>query len=43
MTDDCEAVENAIWLIEVAPKLGREGRGFLEHAPGAGASTGSAT
>jgi len=26
-----EAVETAIWLAEVAPKLGKEGRKFLEH------------
>ena len=26
-----EAVETIIWLTEVAPKLGREGRRFLEH------------
>ena len=26
-----EAVETVIWLIEVAPKLGREGRRFLDH------------
>src|SRR5690606_31485743 len=26
-----EAVEVAIWLTEVAPELGREGRIFLEH------------
>jgi type III restriction enzyme len=26
-----EAVETVIWLTEVAPKLGRTGRGFLEH------------
>jgi type III restriction enzyme len=26
-----EAVETAIWLTEVAPKLGRDGRRFLDH------------
>lgn len=26
-----EAVETAIWLTEVAPKVGKPGRGFLEH------------
>ena len=26
-----EAVETVIWLTEVAPKLGKEGRGYLEH------------
>ena len=26
-----EAIETVIWLIEVAPKLGREGRRFLDH------------
>ena len=26
-----EAAETAIWLMEVAPKLGRRARGFLEH------------
>lgn len=26
-----EAVETAIWLTEVAPKLGKEGRRFLDH------------
>jgi len=26
-----EAAETAIWLTEVAPKLGKAGRGFLEH------------
>ena len=26
-----EAVETVIWLTEVAPKLGREGRDYLEH------------
>ena len=26
-----EAVETAIWLIEVAPRLGRVGRNFLDH------------
>ncbi len=26
-----EAVETAIWLAEVAPRMGRVGRGFLEH------------
>ena len=26
-----EAVETVIWLTEVAPKLGREGREYLEH------------
>ncbi|MCK4341173.1 MAG: DEAD/DEAH box helicase family protein [Phycisphaerae bacterium] len=26
-----EAIEAAIWLTEVAPKLGKEGRTFLEH------------
>ena len=26
-----EAVETAIWLTEVAPKLGKTGKGFIEH------------
>ncbi len=26
-----EAVETVIWLTEVAPKLGKEGREYLEH------------
>jgi hypothetical protein len=26
-----EAVETAIWLIEVAPQLGKTGKRFLEH------------
>ena len=26
-----EAVETAIWLTEVAPKLGKRGKGFIEH------------
>jgi type III restriction enzyme len=26
-----EAVETAIWLTEVAPKLGKSGKRFLEH------------
>ncbi|MDY6990280.1 MAG: DEAD/DEAH box helicase family protein, partial [Thermodesulfobacteriota bacterium] len=26
-----EAVETAIWLTEVAPKIGKSGKGFLEH------------
>ncbi|MGY2882745.1 BPTD_3080 family restriction endonuclease [Thermostichus sp. OS-CIW-28] len=26
-----EAVETAVWLAEVAPKLGKEGQSFLEH------------
>src|SRR5258708_8200619 len=26
-----EAVETAIWLIEVAPKMGKTGKGFIEH------------
>jgi len=26
-----EAVETAIWLTEVAPKIGKTGKGFLEH------------
>ena len=26
-----EAVETAIWLTEVAPKIGKAGKGFLEH------------
>ena len=30
-----EAAETAIWLMEVAPKLGRGARGFLEHLQGA--------
>lgn len=30
-----EAVETAIWLTEVAPKLGRRGTKFLEHVKGA--------
>ena len=30
-----EAVETVIWLTEVAPQLGRVGRGFLDHLSGA--------
>ena len=30
-----EAVETAIWLTEVAPRMGRTGRGFLDHLAGA--------
>jgi len=30
-----EAVETAIWLTEVAPKIGKEGRSILEHLEGA--------
>lgn len=30
-----EAVETAIWLTEVAPKLGKQGRTFLDHLEGA--------
>jgi type III restriction enzyme len=26
-----EAVETAIWLTEVAPKMGKTGKGFIEH------------
>src|SRR5208283_4735877 len=26
-----EAVETAIWLTEVAPKMGKTGKGFLDH------------
>ncbi|HWA45064.1 MAG TPA: DEAD/DEAH box helicase family protein, partial [Hypericibacter adhaerens] len=32
-----EAVETAIWLTEVAPKLGRQGAKYLEHIKGANA------
>ena len=32
-----EAVETAIWLTEVAPKLGARGRKFLDHLQGANA------
>ena len=32
-----EAVETAIWLTEVAPKLGKAGKGFLEHLANANA------
>lgn len=32
-----EAAETAIWLTEVAPKLGKTGRGFLEHLANANA------
>jgi len=32
-----EAVETAIWLTEVAPKLGKTGKGFLEHLANANA------
>jgi type III restriction enzyme len=32
-----EAVETAIWLTEVAPKLGKVGKGFLEHLANANA------
>jgi type III restriction enzyme len=30
-----EAVETAIWLTEVAPRLGKQGRKFIEHLDGA--------
>jgi type III restriction enzyme len=32
-----EAAETAIWLTEVAPKLGKAGKGFLEHLANANA------
>ena len=32
-----EAAETVIWLTEVAPKIGREGRGYLEHLANANA------
>jgi type III restriction enzyme len=34
-----EAVETAIWLTEVAPKLGKEGRRFLDHITNANADS----
>ncbi len=34
-----EAVETAIWLTEVAPKLGKEGRRFLDHIEAANAQS----
>ncbi len=34
-----EAVETAIWLTEVAPKIGKEGRKFLEHITNANADS----
>jgi hypothetical protein len=34
-----EAVETAIWLTEVAPQLGKEGRRFLEHLNAANAQS----
>src|SRR5258706_513822 len=34
-----EAVETAIWLAEVAPKLGKEGRRFLDHIEAANAQS----
>jgi type III restriction enzyme len=33
-----EAVETAIWLTEVAPKVGKSGKGFLEHLANANAA-----
>jgi Type III restriction enzyme, res subunit len=34
-----EAVETAIWLTEVAPKIGKEGRRFLDHITNANADS----
>ena len=38
-----EAVETVIWLTEVAPKLGREGRRFLDHLDAANEQANPAT